>query len=1071
MALQVLQGIRITPKGSYNLSRFANSFQGTSWPNSYAFGGWIYNASCDVGFNDAPTEIKISVVLEAGQRPQMAATFNITQQDLKVDAGAGNDENLYDIDFNGIVYTDFVLYNYEIIIEAGSKVLNATFRDYSIILDKIYVGLLKRQGNKYIHTSVSQLQFPVNCPDCLLNGSSFIQIGNSSRDISYGSYAGVNGKVYDNFEGIAPVGNIYNRWSQLFSQAPSSTRFDLNGGYVILGTEEITEEKCGDLGGISYSFNQLLASLRLRGLQFTGAFPQAINEADFAYKQNYIGTLREVLQQWCADLGYDFYCQGRQFVGLNVTRALDISKIQDVADPATELGSNFSLQSNTAILSYRESNSIANSYKQSVITANTTPRQTKTHTKAPKRYVGYLPLHPIDFNSPSRQLIQRFDLFGNVYTDFAWANSFEPGSNDLSNTLYQLDNRTFYDVDTAIALSHFDSDLRDIYCQQAALNGANAEIRASNFRALGMVPLIEITGAYDKSAAIESVFNSSSDETSNVCLDARYYRVFIGYYYPKYKEDIVAWEQASAEAMYKFGALTKGLVQRLPYVPSDVLTDLSPAAGLYGSNGTSFLRVTHSYEPSTKQYFDLYNAPFKDLILYSGLKNRGNYFPELLNIAELSNDWGTTHEQFQHDLSLQLDDACVNDYASSPSYTQIQNNVKKTYQDWKLANFKPQITSDLEKFFFQYLPQLKKLDASLTDLDRHVQRYYDLNYQETNTCSKLNIFVLTDTLTHPNITVNFNRRGREFVNPVVLQKYRQQQQDALKRKAYTKTPNLCEKTLLQEMCEGLILTSGTQYTADPRWSCAPNQDVSDAYEEGFDAAYLSSPNSRGLDIKIVKNPIRNNDTDALQAIYRGSDINGSFYYTDTIVGFNDFQQKQANLTIVYPISADAADNVHYKGILSSSVEVENRSPEIVEIFGEPSNDIANTTAGIRVINNVVDPDLQPQLDPLTSRFVSYLTVITGNNQVITSVSGYHDFIKNLNTYQITGATKAIDLSLAGTPDMFGTFRTYLSPSYGMNKMSVSVTDNGVVTSLSYADRPPQLPKQEAILNKIGPRIK
>lgn len=1071
MALQVLQGIRITPKGSYNLSRFSNTFQGTSWPTSYAFGGWVYNASCDIGFNNQPTEIKISVVLEAAQRAQMAAVFDINQQDLKVDAGAGADENLYDIDFNGIVYTDFFLHTYEIVIEAGSKILNATFRDYSIILDKIYVGLIKRQGNKFVHSAVSTIQFPVNCPDCLLNGSSFVQIGNSQRDIDYGSYVGINGKTYDNFENIVPTGNIYRRWSQLFDQTVSPVKFDLNGGYLILGTEEVTEEKCGNLGGISYSFNQLLASLRIRGFQFTGAFPVAINESDFAYKQNYMGTLREVLQQWCADLGYDFFCQGKQFIGLNITKALDIGKIVEMVDPATELGSNFALNDNTAILSYKETNSLTNSYKQSVITANTVARQTKTHTKSPKRYVGYLPLHPIDFNVPSRQLVIRYDLFGNQYTDYAWANSFEPGSSDLSKTLFQLDNRTFYDVDSAIALSHFDSDLRDIYCQQAALNGATAEIRASNFRALGMVPLLEVTGAFDKSTAIEAAFGFGGDETSNVCLDQRYFRVFIGYYYPKYKEDIVQWEQQSADSMYKYGALTKGLIQGLPYMPSDVLTDLSPAAGLYGGNGTSFTRVTHSYEPSTKQYYDLYDAPFKDIILYSGLRNRGNYFPEQLNIAQIANDWGTTHEQFQRDLSLQLDDACVDDFQQQQSYTNIQNSVKKTYQDWKLSTFKPQANPDLEKFFFQYLNQLKKLDSTLTEMDRHVQRYYDLNFQQSNTCSKLHIIVMTDTLTHPNIYVNFTRYGRQFINPVVLQKYRQQEVDAIKRKSYTKTPNLCEKTLLQEMCEGLILTSGNQYTADPRWSCAANQEEIDAYEEGFDAAYLSSANSRGLGVQIVKNPVRNNDTDALQKLYRGSDINGSFYYTDTVVGFNSFQQKQANLTIIYPISSDAADNVHYKGILSSTVEVENRTPELVEIFGEPTNDVANGCAGVRVINNVVDPDLQPQLDPFSSRFVSYLTVVTGENQVISTVSGYHDFIKKLNTYQLTGASKAIDISLAGTPDTFGTFRNYLSPNYGMNRMSISVTDNGVVTNLSYADRPPTPPKQEAILNKIGPRIK
>ena len=42
---------------------------------------------------------------------------------------------------------------------------------------------------------------------------------------------------------------------------------------------------------------------------------------------------------------------------------------------------------------------------------------------------------------------------------------------------------------------------------------------------------------------------------------------------------------------------------------------------------------------------------------------------------------------------------------------------------------------------------------------------------------------------------------------------------------------------------------------------------------------------------------------------------------------------------------------------------------------------------------------------------------------------------------------------------------------GLNSLSLSVSDNGLTTSLSFSDRPKVLPRQEAILNKIIPRIK
>lgn len=1067
MAYQILQGIKVTPKGSYNLARFSKGFNGEPWPRSFSFGGWIYNASTEIGFSNQPTEIKLSIVLEAKDYKQISAVFDIRNEDLRCDAGLGGDENLYDIDFNGVSFSDFILYSYELSIENNNKILSVVFRDYSTILDKIYVGLLKRQGNKHIYTASSIIQFPVKCTDCSLDGGSFTTLGATLRDISYGSYVGINGEVHDNFAGLAVGGNIYRQWEKLFKANPANPKFDLNGGYLILGTEEATEEKCGNLTNISYNFNQLLASLRRRGLEFNGAFPREVNDFDFVYKQNYIGTLREVLQQWCSDLGYDFYCEGKKFIGINTNQALDISKVTSITDPTSEIGASFSVDSNTSILSYKENNTIANSYKQSIITANTLPRQSKTHSKSPKRYVGFTPLHPIDLNLPSTSTVNRTDAFGNSFSDTAWINSFLPNSSDGTKTLYQLDNRIIKDVDIAIALGNYDGDLRDIYCQDRAIYGETESIRTANFKALGIVPLVEITGE-DKSLAIESAFSFAGDEVTNICLDARFYKVYIGYYYNKYKDDVINWEQAAAQNMYKYAALTKGLMRGVPYVPNDLIEDQSPSAGLYGNFGTSTTRITHSYEPVAEQYYDLYSAPYKDIILYSGLKNTGDFFPTDIKIAEISNEWGTTPENFKRELSLNLDDACVQEYAQNQSYTNIQNDIEKKYQDWKFNLFRPQVISDLDKFFEEFGGAFAKISGR-AQIDRTIEQYYDLNYKETNTCAKLHIMVLTDVRTHPNISVTFNPRGRDFVNPVVLQKYLENEKEAEKRRANNKIPSVCEKTLLQEMCERLVSGYNVLAPSNPRYACAL-EDEQDTFEEGFNLSYLSSPNSRGLDITIVKNPVRNNDVDKLQAIFKNSDINGEFYYLDTIEGFSSYEQKQANLTIIYPISVEPNDDIYYKGIMSSSVEVENRSPEICEIFGEPTNITKNVSAGIKVINNTVDSDLQPQLDPFSSRFVSYLTVVTGDSQIVTSVEGYHNLIKQLDGYEITGASKSIELSLAGTPDYFGGFRDYLKPIYGLNKMSISVTDNGVVTSLSYADRPPQLPKQESILNKIGPRI-
>ncbi len=1070
MGFQSLQGIRITPKGRYNTSRFGASFDGRSWPTSFAFGAWIYNADIDIGYSAQPTEIKLSLVLETDDRSQYAAKFDITDGDLKISAGFGGDENLYDIDFNGVTFTDFVLFDFSIDIQPSNKILTVTFKDYSVILDKIYVGLIKRQGKVFVHTAPSLISFPVNCTDCLLNGSSFMTEGQVIRDISFGSYVGIGNKIYDNFANIFSSDNIYRQWERLFAADAATVKFDLNGGFLILGNEEATDEVCGNLANISYNFNQLLASLRIRGLNFNGAFPVEVNDSDFIYKQNYIGTLREVLQQWCSDLAYDFYCEGKNFIGINLNRSIDIKKISDIADPTTEYGQNFALNKNTAVLSYKETNSLNNTFRQSVITANNFARQTKTHNKNVKRYVGIIPLHPIDFSAPSTSRVNRYDLFNIVFRTPAWANSFALGSSDRSRTLDILDGRPFGDIDAAIALGHYDDDLRDIFCQDRAIYGETDAIKYANFKALGMIPLIEITGENEKSTAIEAIHGEiEGDEITNISLDSRYYKVYIGYFYDKFKRDIVNWEKAAASSMYRYGFVAKGLLQLPPYLPNNILQDLSPTAGLYGANGSSVIRVKHNYEPNTNQYFDSYEAPFTELLLYTNFKSAANYLSNDLFISEISNDWGTTQEQFQRNLTLNLGDACVDEFSQDPSYVNTDLSIDKRFQDWKLSLFRPNVNSNMDEIYKNFSIDLNKIDPTLLSMDRTIQNYYDINNNESSTCSKLHLIVLTDTRLHPNISIDFQSRGKEFINPVVLEKHIQRRYEAYIRRLETKTPSICDKSLLQEMCDSILSGRSVANDTDPRYSCILNDD-DNIFEEGFNTSYLSSPNSRGLEINIVKNPVRNNSSDKIQKLLRQSDTNGMFHYSDLLDNSIVADQQQATLTIIYPISVEPDEHIYYKGIMTSEVSIENRSPEITEIFGSPPHILNNNTSSVKVINNQVDSDLQPQLDPFTNRFLTYLTVVTGNGQILSTVEQYHNFLNNLNGYQLTGVYKNIDITLAGTPSFFGNFVNYISPIYGLNKMSINVGQEGVRTSLSYSTVPKVLPKQESILNKIGPRI-
>lgn len=1107
MGYQLLQGITITPLGSRNQSRFSSSLVNGNWPTSFAFGGWIYSSSVEIGFSEKPTEIRLGIVLEVIDKSQKYAFFDIKNDDLRADAGNGGDENLYNLNINGILFKDFILYEYELSIENNVKILNVTFKDYSVILDKIYIGLLKRQGATFIHNANSTLMFNVRCSDCVLAGNAVTQLGVAYRDIAFCSYVGTNGQVYDNFINVNETLDIFSQWQQLFQQPIFANKFDLNGGYLIIGTEEATEERCGNLAQVGYNLNELLMSLRLRGLNFTGVFPFNQTDSDFIYKQNYNGTLREVLQQWSSDLGYSYYCDGKNFVGISLSQPIDISSIVSITDPTTIYGSQFALSSNTAILSYKATSSLDNTFTQAVVSENNRVRNAVTDSKTPKRYVGILPLHPIDFNIKDNKLVIRTNALGAPFFDVAWAHSFEPDSQTLNNTLALLDNRTYDHIDSSIALGRYESSLRDIFCQDQAIYGATPEIQAANFRALGMVPLIEVTGQ-EMSVAIEALM-PKQDEISNICLDKRFYRVYIGYYYPNFKEDTVEWEQTSADAMYKYGIVTEGMLNYFPYMPQNSLTDQSPTGGFYGESGTSLLRIQHSYQPDCQQYYQLRDAPFKDVILFSGLEPAittdtfnaiednglqlvqnnegvnlpvniptGTVFPQGLFFGEISNDWGTEVEDFKRVMSLNLTDPCVAEFSQDASYTDIENGVYKRYQDWRLDYFTPKASSDIESFYADYNTYFKKLEpiyntfggVSITGsiFDRTIGTYYNLRYKQQANCSKLHIMVLTDTRKHPNIQVNFTKYGTEFVNPIVLRAWVDKERQALLRRIQTETLSICAISLLQEMCDNILSGNWNSATGNPAYRCIIDENKYNFLEEGYTIDQLLTPNSRGLNVNIIKNPIRNNNIDSLQATFYNSDINGDFYYSDVASNLLQANQAQCSMNIIYPVSYGATAN--YRGILNSQVDVENRIPEIINILGEPPNMTNNRAASIKVINDVVDPDLQPQLDPFLQRFVPYMTVITGTGSVITTPEQYYDLISQLNSYQLTGAFQTVDLTLAGTPDTFGTFSGVLSPVYGLTKLSINIGDNGVTTNLSFSDRPPILPKQESILNKISSRI-
>jgi len=1073
MGYQKLQGVRITPKGTKN--RFVKQ----NWGVAEAFGGWIFSADCSIGFSDKPTEINLKIVLESDSNINLfiPRTFDISKDDLKCSAeeGGSANESLFDIDFNGVKFTDFVLFSYSLDIQPQQKTLSVSFQDYSVLLNKIYIGLIKRQGSEFIKTSYAQGEIPVVCPDCQF--SSYTGVGQMFRDISFGSYVGINGKTYDNFQNFS-YSQIYDAWEQLYAISGISPSFDLNGGYLILGTEEMYTEVCETIPEVKYSFKQLRESLQIRGINFGGAFNDAfVNESP--YTQNYIGPLREVLNNWCSD-----------FLALDLKKEIDISKILEIADPKSSMGAEFD-GGNIALSSYNESYSLESTYKQSVITADVRPKQVKTESKGVKNFVRLTPLHPLDFYSPDFTTFTassdntRSSFLRDVQGEY-FANSFNALGGADFKRLSNFTNRTFKDTDTAIALTKYDKDLRDIYCADRAshsldLDGGFTTDTYAHFSALGFIPQRRVIDSVAKESILRAYRSSNAQ---NISLHPDFYDIYIGYYYESLKSEVSSFESNWASSMYKYGVLNMGTVEDAPFVIRDRNDLLQPSGGLFGSKGASLLRITNSFTPNAQLYPKLIDAPYYKLLPYGTFGfNTNNYY-----IASLENEWGTTEQEFKEQLYEPLSPICDKIFGDSPSLQQIKNELPHKTQQFNIKDFTPSFHTDLDKDMYA---NLRTVLDNLADEVTDELGVFSISTDGENTthreCAKLHIAIIPDIRTHPNVRITFSPNSYySAFNTEMVKTVKKQLEDNYTQYLKEKPKNICDYSALTQVCDGVLTNLNQDNPTNPSYSC-PNVDDSEmTLYAGWPVFYSSSGdpklppttfkpssqgdlahgnNARSLDISIIRNPVTN---------FGSVGSNGESYYLELAnQDIFSVSTSSSSVRVVYPISNNPIHpGLSYIGVLQTSLDRENRAPATLEIHGSPINSNYNNTSSIKVINNNIDSDVAPMLDPNTRRFIKYATVITGSSgKTLHTIKEYHDFISSLNSYQSTYPIKNAQFNVVGSPNLFGSFIPYLTPLSGLLNFNISISDNGVETNLSFANKPPVLPNQEAVLNKIGPRLK
>lgn len=280
-------------------------------------GGYIYSMKMDRGYSESPSKVTISIVLDSST----TKSFSIPSTSIGTS---------YSIKVGSITLPRMYFISYSTSISVGQKTLNCDFIDESFQLDRVFVGLTNRhypaQGSEQVSWAVQ-----ANCLSC----ASADLVSVPASVIQTRQTLGLGGKNADSF-----------------------------GSLIVVGDEEFVEGSC-DVPDVKYAFNDLKKVFPIKLLNFP---------SNSQIKQNYTGTLREVLSNWVSDFGgtfsYNpFLCQ-LEYISLTEPSNLDNIK--------NYIESNFNSNSSLAISSYEYSETMEGTYSQRVGTFFLKPSRTTT---------------------------------------------------------------------------------------------------------------------------------------------------------------------------------------------------------------------------------------------------------------------------------------------------------------------------------------------------------------------------------------------------------------------------------------------------------------------------------------------------------------------------------------------------------------------------------------------------------------------------------------------------------------------------------------------------------------------
>jgi hypothetical protein len=337
--------------------------------------------------------------------------------------------------FNGKVWSSRTSFS------AEQSVLEVELIDNSIILDRVYVVLWKR--------GLFNIQ-----------GSEI----NRSKDFDFpGETILVPKYVSAGYSQVLTFEEKSLQKETIVRKSRSLAKGQRVGGAIVIGQEEFADSSC-DIPETYYYFNDLKA---LFPFKFTGA------PSDATMKGGYEGTLRDVINNWCSDFGYDYYW--------------DFSKDQLVFYEVSR-GITGKLPESTAanILSKDVTSSLEGTYRQYGVAFTQKPKSAVKDISLSKTLKSYITVNPVS--------ISRFISKSGA------------GGSYKENEAPSLGDRDKKEIFSAAFAGYISRSLRDLYCySKAQYAPLGIDTSKNSSREIDKVPLLDLLKKVGYADTIQSL--------------------------------------------------------------------------------------------------------------------------------------------------------------------------------------------------------------------------------------------------------------------------------------------------------------------------------------------------------------------------------------------------------------------------------------------------------------------------------------------------------------------------------------------------------------------------------------